>query len=72
MKQIAPDVDGPQSVEGLKKQAASPQSKREFFCLMAFKLEHQLFPAFWTQNGILLAFLGLQNANSPCTFGDLP
>ena len=55
------------------KKAALPQSKREFSCLMAFKLEHQLFPAFWTQNGmILLAFLGLQIANSPCQFGDLP
>ena len=51
--------------------AASPQSKREFFCLMAFKLKHQLFPAFWTQNGILLALLGLQTANTPCRFGDL-
>ena len=46
MKQIARDVDGPQSVEGLKKQAASPQSKREFFCLMAFKLNISFFLPF--------------------------
>ena len=39
---MACDIDGPQSVEGLKKKAASPQSKREFSCLMAFRLEHQL------------------------------
>ena len=53
------------------KKADSLQSKREFFCLMAFKLKHQLFPAFWTQNGmILLALLGLQIANTPCRFVD--